>query len=261
VFLKRVDYALEHYKNFIDYNQLKSISHKYYEFGAGQTLIIPLTMTFLGFEVFCIDIRKLIITELINDSIEKFKLNEAKFPFNLGGKECRKVEKGYILLYLKDTFGLNYYAPRDAKNTGFEDNSYDFISSTATIEHIPVNDILIILKECYRILNVGGILSLTMDYQDQWSYFDRSISIYNFLKFSSQKWKKYNPSLHYQNRLRHSEYLNVISQTDFKIVKESPRFPNDEDQKVLRSIDLADEFKNFDFNDLAIKGSNIVLVK
>ncbi len=260
-FLKKVNVAFQHYKNFVDYNQLKSKTHKYYEFGAGWSLTIPISMTFLDFDVFCIDIRKLIITELINDCIEKFEVNENKLPFKLPKEEDRKIVNENILIYLRDRYRLNYDAPVDARNTGFEDNSFDFISSTVTLEHIPKDDILLILRECYRILNVGGIVSMTIDYEDHWSYFDRSISIYNFLKFSSKKWEKFNPALHYQNRLRHSDYIKIISQTGFNVIKELPRMPADNDKKILKTISLAEEFKNYDFNDLAIKGSEIVLIK
>jgi hypothetical protein len=81
------------------------------------------------------------------------------------------------------------------------------------------------------------------------------------LKYSSREWKKYNPSLHYQNRLRHSDYLSLISQTGFKIVKEVQRQQNKIDKETLSKIEIAEEFKSYDFDDLAIRGSEIVLIK
>jgi len=135
------------------------------------------------------------------------------------------------------------------------------MSSTNTLEHIPKKDILLILKESYRILNKGGILSVIIDYEDHWSFRDKNISVYNFLKYSSSEWKRYNPSLHYQNRMRHSDYLSLISQTDFKIVKNLPRYPNEIDKKTLKTLDIAEEYKKYDLDDLSIKGSEIVLMK
>jgi SAM-dependent methyltransferase len=258
-FLEKVNQGFNHYKNYKDYNKLTQKNNRYYEFGAGWTLTIPLTMSFLDFEVFCVDIRKLIIPSLINDSLNKFQLNKNELPFKLETEFV--ISNKNVLNNLIDNYKLNYYAPKDARETGFDDNHFDFISSSVTLEHIPKNDILLILKECYRILNKGGILSMTIDYQDHWSYFDKSISIYNYLKYSSREWKKYNPSLHYQNRMRHSDYLSLISQTDFKIVKEVPRKPDEIDKETLGKLEIAEEFKNYNFDDLAIRGSEIVLIK
>ena len=258
-FLEKVNTGFNHYKNYKDYNKLTQKNNRYYEFGAGWTLTIPLTMSFLGFKVFCVDIRKLIIPSLINDSLNKFQLNKNELPFKLETEIV--ISNKNVLNNLIDNYKLNYIAPKDARETGFDDNHFDFISSSVTLEHIPKNDILLILKECYRILNKGGILSMTIDYQDHWSYFDKNISIYNFLKYSSREWKKYNPSLHYQNRLRHSDYLSLISQTGFKIVKEVQRQQNKIDKETLSKIEIAEEFKSYDFDDLAIRGSEIVLIK
>ena len=80
-FLKQVDFGFDHYKNYKDYNQLIKRNNRYYEFGAGWTLTIPLTISLLNFEVFCIDIKRLIIPELINDSLNKFYLNKNELPF------------------------------------------------------------------------------------------------------------------------------------------------------------------------------------
>lgn len=258
-FLEKVKQGFDHYENYKDYNKLIQKNNRYYEFGAGWTLTIPLTMSFLDFRVFCVDIRKLIIPTLINDSLNKFQLNKNELPFKLETEFV--VNNKNVLNHLIDNCKLNYFAPKDARETGFDDNYFDFISSSVTFEHIPKNDILLILKECHRILNKGGILSMTIDYQDHWSYSDKKISIYNYLKYSSSVWKKYNPSLHYQNRMRHSDYLNLISQLDFKIVKEVLIQPSETDKRTLGNLEIDEEFKNYSFDDLAIRGSEIVLIK
>ncbi len=260
VFFEKVETAYCHYNNFKNHNKLMYTHGKYYEFGAGWTLTIPLSMTFLGFEVYCIDIRKLIIPDLINDSLNKFHINKNKLPFKFE-KYVNPLNNNEILKALSEQYKLNYIAPKDARKTGFKENSFDFISSSATLEHIPKNDILSILRECYRILSPGGVLSMTIDYKDHWAYFDKEISVYNFLKYSDKQWEKYNPSLHYQNRLRHSEYLEIISQTDFKVIKVVPELPDDREKQELSTLSLFDKYKRFDKDDLAIKGSEIVLIK
>jgi SAM-dependent methyltransferase len=260
-FLRKVDEALLHHQNYVSYNSTQSTNKQYYEFGAGWTMTIPLAMSLLGFKVNCIDIRKLIIPELIHHTIEQFKTNvPSGLPKpNMDGNESFKHQN--ILSLLEKHFAISYNAPVNAKNTGFEENSFDFISSTATLEHIPESDLLPIFQECYRILKSGGVFSIIVDYQDHWSYFDSSISIYNYLKYSSVEWKKYNPALHYQNRLRHSDYLKLISLTNFKVVKNNPLQPNEDEIVKFKQTPIAKEFLSYITDDLMLKSAEIVLTK
>ena len=100
-----------------------------------------------------------------------------------------------------------------------------------------------------------------MVYKNHWSYFDKSIFIYNFLKYNDKEWQKYNPSLHYQNRLRHSDYIKIILQTKFKIVKEQKDLPNATEIKAFCKLKLSPKYKGYKQDDLMIKGSEIVFLK
>lgn len=251
-----------HIENFKEFNQLDPITkdRQYYEFGAGWDLIIPLAISHLGFEVTCVDIRRLIIPEMIKDTLCKLeKKNQTRLKKDYS--KLKFTSEKSILKLLKDDFNLNYFAPLDARKTNFKADSFDFITSSNTFEHIPKEDIYLILLECYRILKKGGVFSMRIDYQDHWSYFDKSISAYNYIQFSSKEWAKYNPSLHYQNRLRHSDYLDLIARTDFTIVKDQPRHPDAADLKLLTMLNKAKEFSHYDINDLGIRGAEITLIK
>lgn len=250
-FIFKANTAFNHLKNFEEFNTLKNTSNKYYEFGAGWDLIVPLAICHLGYEATVVDIRRLLIDDLVKNSIDRFLIQKEKLLFDISDTDSNQLKN----------FNLKYYAPLDARNTKFSDNHFDFSSSTATLEHIPKDDILKILNETYRIMKKGGILSMTIDYRDHWAYFDKNISFYNFLIFSPQEWKKYNPSLNYQNRLRHSDYLKIISKTNFKIVKNNPILPNQEQKNALKSLKLANNYKHYSINDLEILGSEIVLIK
>jgi len=258
-FLERVELAYNHYLKFEKYHSVDENSHKYYEFGAGWDLISPISMALLGFEVSCIDIRKLIFNQLIADTVTKFRDNKGQLPFNLDHQELKNEHQP--LKYLKDKFNFTYSAPLDATDTKFNSNYFDFATSTVTLEHIPEQDLFSILKETHRILKQGGILSLTIDYRDHWAYSDKSISIYNFLTYSEREWEKYNPSLHYQNRLRHGDYLNIISKTDFKIMEVLPEFPTELEIKILENLNINDKFRDYSINDLGIRASQMVLKK
>lgn len=258
-FICKVQIAYDQYLKFKQYNSINEFSQRYYEFGAGWDLITPISMGLLEFEVTCIDLRKLIFNKLIIDSIAKFKNNaeNIQFPIDLGDFNHKK----YPLNYLKDKFNFTYSAPLDARNTKLSSNYFDFAGSTATFEHIPKQDLYLILLETYRILKEGGILTLIIDYRDHWAYFDKSISIYNFLIYSDCEWKKFNPSLHYQNRLRHKDYINIISKTEFKVMEEIKELPTETEIERLKILNINDKYKNYSLNELGIKGSQIVLKK
>jgi SAM-dependent methyltransferase len=254
-FAFKVDMAIKHHDNFKEFNTVDNPSANYYEFGAGWDLIIPIAIGHLGYKVDVLDIRKLLINNLVTDSIERF--NSSKLS-------AEALKKGIVkkdLSNLKDVLGLEYHAPEDARSTKYNDGHFDFSSSTSTMEHIPPEDMLKILNETYRIMKKGGILSMDIDYIDHWAYFDSSISYYNFLQYSPKEWKKLNPDLNYQNRLRHSDYMNIISQTPFMVVKNNPRKPNETQRNALKNLKIAEIYKGYSYDDLEITGSEIVLRK
>jgi ubiquinone/menaquinone biosynthesis C-methylase UbiE len=197
------------------------------------------------------------MNELIRDTIGKFNRHHSALPLAI--KEKAEIRNSTDLQ--KKGSKLHYLAPVDARNTGFMKNYFDFASSTSTLEHIPKEDLVKILEESYRILKKGGILSVRIDYKDHWSYFDKKITIYNYLKYSEKKWRKYNPPLHFQNRLRHSDYLQIISDIGFKVVKEETILPTKEEKEILRKLDLATMYRRYDPDDLGIKESVITLLK
>ena len=254
-----------HFDNFVKYRELPGDKEfTCYEFGAGWDLINPIGLSLLGIKrQYCIDIRQLVFPELLNDTIEKFRRLRKDLTFEYPMPEnVPLITAENFRSILSDCFGIFYEAPMDARVTAFESSSVDLIVSNLTFEHIPECDIQKIFEECYRILKPGGIFSCVIDYRDHWSYFDSTISIYNFLKYSPEQWKRYNPSLHYQNRLRHSDYLSAIRQTCFEVVVDDPAFPSEEELESLKTLSIHSDFSSrYTIEELAIKESRMVLKK
>src|SRR5690606_7554709 len=138
---------------------------------------------------------------------------------------------------------VEYRAPCDARATGLPAGSFDLVTSTSVLEHIPPADLPAVLAECRRLLRRDGVCSFQVDYKDHWCYFDRSISHHNFMRYTEREWRRYNPPLHYQNRLRHSDYVRLFEEAGFTVeadpqVEDLPDFP------------LAPEFRRYDEPDL-----------
>ena len=137
----------------------------------------------------------------------------------------------------------------DARATEFDTNSIDLICSNNTLEHIPEKTIEEIFQEFGRLLKPDGLMSHDIDLADHYTNFDRSISVYNFLRFSDREWQRYNNDLQYQNRLRLSDYRALHERTGWRLVaEENLREP----LEALRALPLADQYRDYDELDLAV---------
>lgn len=234
----------------------------YYEFGAGWNLLSVVGMSFFGFECKAIDISRLMQPNELNHTVQQYKKFKEEFGYKISQMQERCIfNRRNCISLLKEQFHIEFLAPYDARKTKFDDNSIDFISSNVVLEHVPSQDIDKILQECYRICKPGGVVYLSIDYQDHYSYFDKEIGIYNFLQFSEQEWNKYNSDLHYQNRLRHSDYVSKIKNARFSIYEVTEIYPTEKDIKSFQKIEIAEWFLKYKKKDLMIKSAQFVLGK
>lgn len=250
-----------HYKNFMDYNKTGKSADQcnYYEFGAGWDLLAPIGFSNLGFKsLSVIDIQDHVRYNEIKNTIRLFE------EYILDDKSQllhKKIKKRNFKEFLYDNFRIKYYAPLDAKNTKFDSESFDLIVSNVTFEHIPSKFVLPILNECYRLLTKGGTMSIIIDYQDHYAYFDDSISIYNYLIYSEKQWRRYNNPAHYQNRLRHCDYVDAIKTAGFEIVHTNLLMPDEKLIQQFNSLKIDDCFSKYSKDDLKIRCSELVIVK
>ncbi|MBK8027012.1 MAG: hypothetical protein IPK19_37905 [Chloroflexi bacterium] len=98
-------------------------------------------------------------------------------------------------------------------------------------------------------------MSHLIDLSDHYSHFDRRLSPYHFLKFSSIEWRLFNNGLHYQNRLRIADYRDIHSRTGFHVVNEESRTAAAE---FIDSIQIAPEFNRYERADLSVTESWMV---
>lgn len=260
-FLEKVDTARRHFGAFQKYHRLDAPGNMYYEFGAGWELIIPLCMSFYGMKSQVIDLFPLAVPSLIQHSLLQFQRHVDALPFKISPTTMQKLSHQNYRDILRNNFSVTYEAPCDARQTSFADNTFDYASSSVTLEHIPGKDLVPLLQETYRILRPGGVLSVTIDYRDHWAYFDQKLSPYHFLQFSERQWRRYNPSLHYQNRLRHSDYVSALKQVGFELVYQDYQLPTTQQRQGLDLVSLDERYRSYNMDDLMILESHMVLRK
>lgn len=263
LFSEYITFAREHLGFFQKYGVRPIETARFYEFGAGADLRMQLTLHALGVSrQLLVDVRPLVRPHLINVSLtrlqQRAKAGEvppAAAPAQLPAdprEACR---------LLRDCFGIDYRAPCDARCTGLPAGSVDYITSTNTLEHIPASDLPAILRECHRLLTPEGCMSFRVDYQDHYSYFDHRISAYNFLQYSEHTWRWCNPSLHYQNRLRHRDYLRLYENAGFEVVEARCNTGDDADRKTVGALKLDARFRAYDAAELAVRNAWVGLRK
>ena len=198
-----------------DWEMHKDALNKYktknivFEFGAGKSLVQNLFLSNFVKKQFVVDLHPMLDLELV-DSEREILLQKKKLRSKIKIKNPKDLEH----------YGIFYKAPYDATKIHLSERSIDACISTNTLEHIPKFDIILIFSELYRILKNEGIVSLIIDYSDHYAHTDNNISLLNFLKFSDHQWKRYNHKIHFQNRLRHYEYIDIFEKIGFRTIKE-----------------------------------------
>jgi hypothetical protein len=229
----------------------------YFEFGAGWDLFMNLFLYVCGIQhQLAVDLRPYARRHLINHVIRQ--LSGAEIPGRVD-VALTELDNNWIDS-LKRLYGITYLTPCDARSLHIPDGTTDLISSTNTLEHIPERDLGMILRECSRICHRDSVVSMIIDYGDHYSYSDHTITPYNYLRFSEARWRVLNPKIHYQNRLRHSDYRRLFEDAGFRVVEETCSAPSD-GATVLTNLPLHERFRSYDRTDLAKLVGHFVLRK
>jgi SAM-dependent methyltransferase len=254
VFRRKFARALQHLQGYDEHGPgTPPADAVFYEFGVGWDLAIPLAYAALGVgRQVLVDIRPSARVELVNDSLARFERLRAELEQE-AGRELRSLGgPAGSIGELEARLGIAYLAPCDAGATGLDGESVDFVSSTDVCEHVPGSDLARIFLECHRLLRPGGAFSCRIDLQDHYSYFDSSLSRYNFLRFSDRAWSLVNSPLHYQNRLRAPDYLLLVREAGLDLVVERPSGPDESGLAELRVLGLAPRFRGYAPEELGV---------
>ncbi len=261
-FREKLGHAKSHLEALSGYANKAVSESQFYEFGTGWDLAIPFCLYALGVKSQILaDISELARVELIDNTVEKLnRLNGEVSATHRDARPIPEKERGAWIPFLERQYGIRYVAPCDARSTGLQAESVDCITSTDTLEHIPEVDIRLILRECRRILRKDGVLSFVIDYQDHYWYCDRRITPYNFLRYSADSWRWLNPPFHFQNRLRHKDYIRLAEEQGFVVVEDKHNPVLAEDLADLEKVDVAPPFKErYLPEELAIRRAHLVL--
>jgi hypothetical protein len=106
------------------------------------------------------------------------------------------------------------------------------------------------MTEAHRILKPGGLMLHNIGCNDHYAFVDPTISFVNFLQFSESKWRLWNNSLLYQNRMRAPEFLELSEQAGLPVILTRTHV-RDGTREALTRLEIAPEFRRFSTEDLA----------
>jgi hypothetical protein len=141
------------------------------------------------------------------------------------------------------------YHVGDATRSGLDARSVELFVTNNVFEHVPAGVISALLAEAYRTGVPGALLSHHIDLRDHYAKFDRSVSVYNSLRYSSRQWRYLNSRMEPQNRLRHSDYLRLVDEAGFDLLLDDSRTGP---AAAFAAVRPAPEFRRYADDDLRV---------
>jgi hypothetical protein len=236
------------------------------EVGVGRAPVASMLFFLAGAErVIGLDrIRLIRPTEvkLVTESLRK-NLQSVKRHLQIVDEQLEKrfyvIQSSESLEELKRIMHFDYLAPTDASNTAVARGAVDIVYTNGVLEHVPALDLWAMVLEHRRILGEAGIAFHSINLVDHYRTIDKNLSGVNFLQYSDRFWETFvNSSIHYQNRLRKSDYLRLFERAGAEILycKEHIR---DADLVALETMKIAPRFRGYSARDLAVHRLDVVL--
>ncbi len=267
-FENKITHAQDHFK-FLKKYKTTSSKTQVLELGTGWYPIIPLAFFLSDLDnIISIDLQSWLTKKHCITTFLKFKewkesgrLND--YLNNINEERWQLIESIIInneqisldeilnKIHLKIIIG-------DARKLDFDNETFDFICSNNTFEHIYKNVLIDIIKEFQRVLKTNGLMSHFIDMTDHFCHFDNKINEYHFLKYSHQKWTIIDNNIQPQNRMRFKDYIQIYEKLNIPIIHTEVRKGSLE---RLRQITIYKEFEGYSEQELAITHGYIISKK
>jgi len=222
-----------------------------FELGSGWAPIIP--YFFLYFE----EVSK-VVTYDINEHYDNKTI--AKLNAYFDDEFCIEIATEKGAYKLPNT--VQYFPNRNLTNPeALATEAVDLVFSRFVLEHIPPEDLLRIHENFAQKLPKPFHILHMISPSDHRAYTDKSLSYYDFLKYSSGEWKKQHTKFDYHNRLRLPDYVNIFEKAGFEIVSLEYDTCDKNSEKYLKfkELTLHKDFENYTEEELLAGSINVLL--
>jgi hypothetical protein len=233
------------------------------EVGTGWVPMIPIGLHLLGVQrVLSFDLTRHLMPDMTVRTLAEVPgclpnlAEQSGLPLGTLQERFSRLPRDFDALARQ--IGLEYHAPMDVTQSDIPAQSVDLIYSNLVFEHVTPEALTSILIHSKKILKPGGIAWHHIDYSDHYAHTFKDLSLINFLRYSQSTWNAIGQSdLHYQNRLRKSDYVRAIEATGFEVVRCIDQMGVT--KETARKTPLAEPFNQRDLSDLTCTSSRFVL--
>ncbi len=261
----KITHASDHLRFFEQFADRHLSECKILELGTGWYPIVPVALFLNDIkEVTSLDLSDWMSSANLRTTCRKFiewrkqeklseflpTINEDRWQMirDLANSEGEELDYMCSKISLKRWIG-------DARNTEFDNRSFNLICSNNTFEHIPEDILYGILAEFARVIKPDGVMSHFIDMSDHFAHMDSSINIYNFLRYSDQVWNRIDNSIQPQNRMRFRDYKQMYKNLELPVSHEEVRRG---DLEALKQVPLDQKYRAYEPAELAISHGYIV---
>ena len=244
------------------------IGKDYAELGTGWSPVIPIIFSLTGCSsLTLIDGQRLMDAHTFQETCKQLVSHSDLISVEIGvDVESIKATLEKLASLELDSalneMNCKYLAPYNLLENDLPDSSIDIVTSRAVLEHVPPEIVKNMFFEFHRLLRNDGAMCHIVDNSDHWEHQDKTLRRLNYLKYSQRTFdfiSSLNP-LDYQNRLRHSQYIELMNNASFEIVNDdSP--PDPTSLADLEKLKIHESFGGYSNDDLAILTSNLVARK
>ncbi|MBF4492425.1 class I SAM-dependent methyltransferase [Flavobacterium sp. JLP] len=174
-----------------------------------------------------------------------------------------KTYKNDIAVSTNNSYSLpenvHYFPSQNIINANIP--KVDIVFSRFVLEHVTPEDIFKMHEKFKQSLNKGSYIIHFISPSDHRAFSDQSLSLQEFLKYSSKEWDKIQTRFDYHNRLRLPQYLDIFKSLDLEIVyisHDNPG-PNSPQEQKFRNLKLHQDFSKYSEKELTAGSINIVL--
>jgi hypothetical protein len=266
MFERGLDHCRTHLENFLSLQGRSMKEFTALELGVGWHPIIAVGLYLCGAgEIWLIDIHPLLKSERLARMMEWFceydaqgKLKEFLPRLIRERIDRLKATSGKLRSERAEEWleRWNIHAMvGDARDTGLPAGSIDLMYSTGALEYIPLSILKGILKEFRRLQTSRAVMSHWIGLLYQMSFFDKSLSPFEYLKYTDSQWKLWSSPMIRQNRLMIPDFRELFSEAGYDLLNETNVRGREAD---LDRVRLAPKFQKYKREDLLILRSWMV---
>jgi hypothetical protein len=221
------------------------------EVGSGWMPIMPYFFKYFGSsdKIYTYDINNHYDNKYIDELNSIFKSKYKKDVFLGSGK----YHFPNFIIYLPNQNFITSNLPEEV----------DLVFSRFVLEHVTPEDLLKMHQKFASDLPRNALILHLISPSDHRAYSDKSVSHYDFLKYSQKEWDGIQTKFDYHNRMRLPQYLDTFSNAGFEVVhlEYDKVDTSSEKYQKFKKLKLHVDFESYSEEELLAGSINVLLRK